>query len=96
MVRFCDFTSQIQYNHFRWFAHLKRMGDKWLNSIKSFEIVGEISRGGQKKKWIHNINKDLADLNLSANLTVNRSKWKKRIKPQHDEVQPPNRGDQGR
>lgn len=96
MLGICDIASQVQYNRLRWFGHLERMGDKWPNSIRSFEIVGEIPRGGQKKKWIHNINKDLADLNLSANLTVNRSEWRKRIKPQHDEVQPPNRGNQGR
>ena len=95
MLGICDVASQIRYNRLRWFGHLERMADKWPNYIRSYEIEGDIPRGGQKKKWIHNINRDLADLRLSADLAANRTAWRERIKPRRDMVQPPNRGNHG-
>ena len=97
MLGLCNIASQMRCNRLRWFGHLERMElNSWPNSIRHFVVEGHVARGGQKKRWIHNINRDLKDLHLNPELTQDRSIWRRRIQPQHDIVQPPNMGNHRR
>ena len=83
----------LRYNRLRWYGHTLRMNDSaWPKKIMNYDINGVTPRGGQKKRWIHNINKDLQKFNLSQNDAKDRAKWRKTIHPksqQEDIVQPP-------
>ena len=97
MIYICKLTNQVRYNRLRWFGHLERMEDIWPNSIRSFAVERPVVRGGQKKRWIHNIYHDLLDLRLNRDIAKDQNMWRKRIKTiQHDVVQPQNMGNHGR
>ena len=97
MLGICNINDALRYNRLRWFGHLERMqADRWPKKILNYEIPGPNCRGGQKKKWIHNVNKDLRHLRLRTEVAQDRNAWRKAIKKnQLNMVQPPNLGNNG-
>ena len=71
----------LQSNRLRWFGHLERMPNcKWPKKILFQKITGRNIRGGQKKKWIHNVNKDLRELRLDPRTAQDRGVWRSAIR----------------
>ena len=70
----------LRYNRLRWYGHTLRMNDSaWPKKIINYDINGVTPRGGQKKRWIHNINKDLQKFDLSQNDAKDCVKWRKDV-----------------
>ena len=95
-----DIPSLLQFNRLRWFGHVERMPpDAWPKKIQAdFEIDGTTPRGGQRKRWIHNVRKDLELLRVDASLAQDRDAWRQRIRHRrHDPggVQPSELGNHG-
>ena len=95
-----DIPSLLQFNRLRWFGHVERMPSyEWPKKIQAdFEIDGPTPRGGQRKRWIHNVRSDLGLLRLDASLAQDRDAWRQQIRHRrHDPggVQPPELGNHG-
>ena len=99
MVGISEVEDVVRYNRLRWFGHTQRMEEEnWPRKIIEFDIGGKLQQGGQRKRWIHNINRDMDHLHINKHLTQDRVEWRKAIQPRrHDRVvQPPKLGKQGR
>ena len=72
--------------------------DTWPKRILDYQVPGTNIKGGQKKKWIHNVKKDLDNLHLKPSMAQNRNEWRRAIKAiqQQNVVRPSTLGNQGR
>ena len=101
MLGLQDIESTIRFNQLRWYGHTQRMAeDNWPKKIINPDIGGKLCKGGQRKRWIHNIDHDMEHLRIERSLAQDRVKWRKVIRHGHgrvdDVVQSSNLGKKGR
>ena len=83
-----DVRSMLRTSRLRWFGHLERMSDSvWPKKILSQVVPGSNARGGQRKKWMHNVEKDLRELRLNRRTAQDRRAWRAAIRPPHHNTQ---------
>ena len=100
MIGLQDLESVFRFNWLRWYGHTQRMAeDNWPKKIINHDIGGKLCNGGQRKHWIHNIDRAMKHLRIERSLVQDRVKWSKAIRQGHgpdDVVQPSNLGKRGR
>ena len=70
----------LRQDRLRWFGHVKRMNDEnWEKKMLTHVVEGKYI-GRPKKRWLDNVNDDLKQLNLNAELANNRTEWRTAIK----------------
>src|SRR6218665_2971976 len=58
-----------------WFGHVERMEGKRLpNAALHRHVIGERSRGRQRKKWMDNVREDLDDRDIQLSTTYGKTK----------------------
>ena len=73
-------SGKMLENRLRWFGHVQRKTfDALVKRVESIIVEGKRSRGKPKRTWDEQIRTDLHELNLSADLTRDRSSWRRHI-----------------
>lgn len=77
---------KIKRRRLTWFGHVERMNEKRLPNKAFYTYsLGPRTRGRQRKRWIDNIQEDVAEWGMSlgqaAQETRNRETWKSLIWP---------------
>ena len=70
----------LRQGRLRWFGHVKRMdNENWEKKMLTHVVEGKYI-GRPKKRWLDNVNDDLKQLNINAELAINRTDWRTAIK----------------
>ena len=73
-------SEKMQKYRLRWFVHVQRNTfDALVRRVESIIIEGKRSRGRPMRTWGEQIRLGLHELNLSADLTRDRSSWIRHI-----------------
>ncbi|XP_057532812.1 uncharacterized protein LOC130810692 [Amaranthus tricolor] len=73
-------SGKMQENRLRRFGHVQRKTfDAPVRRVESIIVKGKRSRGRPKRTWDEQIRVDLQELNLSVDLTRDRSSWRRHI-----------------
>src|SRR6476469_288952 len=76
----CSITNFVRRGRLRWFGHVERKSDDdWVKSCRSLKISGERGRGRGGKMWEHCVNKDLKELGLKREETLDRNTWYSKV-----------------
>ncbi len=79
-LRVAPISGKMRESILRWYGHVKRKTfDAPVRRVESFMVEGKRSRGRPKKIWEEQIRVDLRELNLSEDLTRDRSSWRRLI-----------------
>ena len=73
-------SGKMREHRLRWFSHVQRKTfDALMRSVESIIVESKRSRGRPRRTWNEQIRVDLHELNLSADLTRDRSSWRRHI-----------------
>ena len=73
--------EQLRCNRLRYFGHIKRMHtNEWPAKVLNHKVDGKLPVGRPKQRWESVIQSDLSTLNLTPDMALDRSSWRKSIK----------------
>ena len=79
-LKVAPISGKMRENRLRWFGHVQRKTfDAPVRRVESIIVEGKRSRGRPRRTWDEQIRVDLHELNLSADLTRDRSSWRRHI-----------------
>ena len=80
-VKVVEASKKIQEARLRWFGHLhRRAGEEHVaREIMEMEVEGTRRRGRPKTRWKDNIDRDMKEKNINADMVNNRNVWRRLI-----------------
>ena len=75
-----DIALILQQNRLRWYGHVLRKDDDWVNKCMEYEVEGSRPRGRPKRTWKEVVREDCQACKLNKEDAVDRCKWTKMIK----------------
>ncbi len=71
--------SALRNRRLRWLGHVLR-SDGWIKEITKLQVEGQAARGGTRKNWHGQIEKDLELVGLTKEDAQHREVWRARLR----------------
>ena len=76
-----NIVDVMRQKRLRWYGHVLRMDDNaWQKMMMSYNVNGAAPRGRPKLRWIDSVKKDMKELGINTDLTLDRSAWRQAIR----------------
>ena len=83
-MRVAPIEDKIREQRLRWYGHVQRAApDHIARSAVDMEVEGKLPSGRPKLRWDQTIKADLSELQLFAQDTLDKNKWRSRIRVAH-------------
>jgi len=75
-----DITLVLQQNRLRWYGHVLRKENAWVNMCMEYEVEGPRPRERPNRTWREVVEKDCQARKLNKEDAMDHSRWRKLIK----------------
>ena len=73
-------AKKVQESRLKWYGHVLRREEEYVgNSVMVTEVPGKRRRVRTKRRWLHDIKKDLSERELSREEAQDRVQWRRLI-----------------